>query len=171
MIARCHQGDLEEILLVINEAAKRYEGVIPRDLYHSPYMGKTELLGEIGSNVIFYGYYLDGRLLGVMGIQDVKDVTLIRHAYVMPQAQGRGIGGSLLRHLLAQTDRRVLVGTWADADWAIRFYERHRFKMTTPQQTERLLKKYWKIPKRQVETSVVLDSVSKPRVITNTLLH
>ena len=156
MIGRCSGGDFEKILDAINEAAKRYGGVIPADRYHTPYMSGDALRGEIDSGVVFYGYFDGDDLLGVMGIQDVKDVTLIRHAYVMPKHQGKGIGSRLLKHLLALTDRQVLIGTWADASWAVSFYEKHGFRKVTHEEKERLLRKYWKIPERQVEMSVVL---------------
>ena len=130
--------------------------MIPADRWHEPYMPATELDREIEAGVRFWGYEADGELIGVMGIQDVDDVTLIRHAYVAPGSQRRGVGGALLEQLLASTDRPILIGTWAAADWAIRFYERHGFELVSPERTAELLDTYWSIPERQIETSVVL---------------
>jgi GNAT superfamily N-acetyltransferase len=144
------------VLAIINAAAQRYHGVIPEDRWHDPYFSAEYLAGEIAAGVRFFGYEADGELLGVMGVQDVDDVTLIRHAYVSPKAQRGGIGGQLLRSLLSTTDRPVLIGTWADAEWAIAFYEKHGFRVTSREETARLLRRYWDIPERQVETSVVL---------------
>jgi GNAT superfamily N-acetyltransferase len=142
---------------IVNDAARRYAGVIPADRYHEPYMPPAELLAEIDAGVRFWGYEdAGGELLGVMGIQDVSDVTLIRHAYVRSSHQGRGVGGALLARLRAQTERPILVGTWAAASWAVAFYERHGFCLVTPAEKDRLLRLYWTIPERQVETSVVL---------------
>lgn len=156
---------------VINAAATVYDGVIPADRYHIPYMPAAELRAEIAAGVRFWGWFDGGdggELLGVMGIQDVDDVTLIRHAYVLPAYQRRGIGGRLLSHLMSLPQlagpsraegsprRPLFVGTWADAVWAVRFYERHGFRLVTPQEKDRLLRRYWRIPERQVETSVVL---------------
>jgi len=130
--------------------------VIPPDRWHEPYMPVSELDTEIEAGVRFWGYEADGELIGVMGIQDVEDVTLIRHAYVAPGSQRRGVGSALLEQLLASTDRPILIGTWAAADWAIRFYERQGFELVSPERTAELLKRYWSIPDRQIETSVVL---------------
>ncbi|HSL94783.1 MAG TPA: GNAT family N-acetyltransferase [Thermoleophilia bacterium] len=140
---------------VINAAATVYAGVIPADRYRVPYMPAAELRDEIAAGVRFWGWFDEG-LLGVMGIQDVDDVTLIRHAYVRPELQGEGIGSGLLTHLIALTPPPLLVGTWADAVWAVRFYERHGFRLVTPAEKDRLLRCYWRIPERQVVTSVVL---------------
>jgi len=131
--------------------------VIPDDLWKEPYMSREELRREIDSGVEFYGWLEGNSLFGVMGIQFVGDVTLIRHAYVLPEHQRRGIGSSLLKHLigLAKTSE-ILVGTWANATWAIRFYEKHGFKLVPPEEKDKLLRKYWNIPERQIETSVVL---------------
>jgi len=156
MVRRCVDTDFERMCEIINEAAKKYGGVIPGDCYHKPYMPPWELKKEMESGVVFYGYGEGGVLAGVMGIQDVLDVTLIRHAYVMPEMQGKGVGSKLIKHLLGLTQRPVLVGTWASAKWAIRFYEKHGFKAVTWGEKERLLRKYWKISERQVETSTVL---------------
>ena len=149
-------GEHAEVLAIINEAAERYRGVIPADRWHDPYFSAEYLDREIAAGVRFWGYDVDGELLGVMGVQDVDDVTLIRHAYVSPRAQRGGVGGRLLRSLLAKTDKPVLIGTWAAADWAIAFYEKNGFACASRAETVRLLKRYWDIPERQVETSVVL---------------
>jgi len=145
-----------EVLAIINDAAQRYRGVIPEDRWHDPYFSAAYLESEIAAGVRFWGYEADGELLGVMGVQDVDDVTLIRHAYVSSKAQRGGVGGRLLRSLLAKTDRPVLIGTWTAAEWAIAFYEKNGFARVSRAETERLLKRYWDIPERQVETSVVL---------------
>jgi GNAT superfamily N-acetyltransferase len=144
---------------IVNSAAVAYRGVIPEDRWHDPYMGPAELEAEIAAGVEFWGYEDNGELLGVMGIQPVQEVTLIRHAYVSPAAQGRGIGGALLAALDARGTGQMLVGTWAAASWAIRFYERHGFVAVDDPAT--LLRRYWSIPERQIETSVVL---AKPPV-------
>jgi N-acetylglutamate synthase-like GNAT family acetyltransferase len=155
-IRRCGEADVPAMFAIINDAAQAYRGVIPADRWHEPYMPEAELRAEIAAGVAFWGAERDGRLVGVMGLQDVLDVALIRHAYVATAARGEGIGGALLRHLVDQTDRPLLVGTWAAATWAIRFYERHGFALTSPAEKERLLRRYWSIPDRQIETSVVL---------------
>ena len=157
MIRRLSLSDLDSILKVINNAARVYKGVIPDDSWKEPYMTSEELKREIDSGVEFYGWFEDDTLIGVMGIQFVKDVTLIRHAYVLPEYQRRGIGSKLLKHLidLAKTTE-ILVGTWANATWAIRFYEKHGFKLVPPKEKDKLLRKYWNIPERQIEASVVL---------------
>jgi GNAT superfamily N-acetyltransferase len=155
-IRRCDGGDLEEILAVVNAAAEAYRGVIPADRWREPYMERDELEVEIADGVAFWGCDEDGQLAGVMGIQPLADVDLIRHAYVLPAHQGRGIGGALMAHLQSLTDRQVLVGTWAAASWAIRFYERHGFEQVTPEEKDRLLRAHWTIPDRQIDTSVVL---------------
>jgi N-acetylglutamate synthase-like GNAT family acetyltransferase len=155
-IRRCLDKDFEAIYLIINEAAEVYKGVIPADRWKEPYMSRTELEREIRDGVRFWGYEHDGNLVGVMGVQDLEDVSLIRHAYVRKANQNQGIGKMLLSHLCSKTRRPVLVGTWAAATWAIRFYEMHGFKQVTTETKDRLLRKYWSIPERQVETSVVL---------------
>ena len=156
-IRECRDDDRGAILAIVNAAAEAYRGVIPEDRRHEPYMPAEELDGEIAAGVEFWGYADDGALLGVMGIQPVRDVDLIRHAYVLPQAQGQGVGGALLGHLRGLSDRRrTLVGTWAAAEWAIRFYRRHGFELVAPERTAALLERYWRIPARQAETSVVL---------------
>lgn len=146
------------MLELINRAAEAYKGVIPPDRFREPYMPAEELTHEIESGVKFYGFEEGGELLGVMGIQEVGGATLIRHAYVLPEKQNQGIGGKLLGHLksLAKTPR-ILVGTWAAARWAINFYEKYGFRLLSPEESKQLLKKYWSIPQRQIETSIVLE--------------
>jgi GNAT superfamily N-acetyltransferase len=156
VIRLCRANEFEAIYALVNEAAAAYQDVIPPDRWHEPYMPREELQEEINAGVTFWGYEEAGELLGVMGIQPVRDVTLIRHAYVRPARQRQGIGGKLLAALTRQTDSPILVGTWADAVWAIRFYERHGFRLVSFAEKERLLRAYWSIPERQVETSVVL---------------
>jgi GNAT superfamily N-acetyltransferase len=157
MISELPPAEFNSILHVVNDAAEAYRGVIPADRWKELYMSAEELRGEIESGVEFYGWVEDDVLVAVMGIQRVNDVTLIRHAYVLTRHQRRGIGEKLLKHLLglAQTTE-VLVGTWEAAHWAIRFYEKHGFKLVSKEEKDRLLRKYWNIPERQVETSVVL---------------
>lgn len=155
-IRHCTEDDFEIVYEIVNDAAVAYRGIIPVDRWQEPYMSKDELRHEINAGVVFWGYEENGDLLGVMGIQDVQDVTLMRHAYVRTKRRNRGIGGRLLTVLCKKTIRPVLVGTWADAVWAVRFYEKHDFRMVTPEEKDRLLRKYWSIPERQVETSVVL---------------
>jgi GNAT superfamily N-acetyltransferase len=152
----CRDDEHADILRIVNAAAEAYRGVIPADRWHDPYMSAPELEREIAAGVVFWGYESDGALIGVMGTQPVDDVDLIRHAYVLPGHQGQGIGGQLLAYLRARSARRMLVGTWADAEWAIRFYARHGFEQVTPERKSELLKTYWSIPERQIETSVVL---------------
>jgi GNAT superfamily N-acetyltransferase len=155
-IRRCGAADREAIFAIVNAAAEAYRGVIPADRWHEPYMPLEELDDEIAAGVVFWGYEDDGELVGVMGIQQVGDVNLIRHAYVAPERQGHGIGGALLEHLLGLATRPMLVGTWAAATWAIRFYERYGFEPVGPERTAELLRTYWNIPERQIDTSVVL---------------
>jgi GNAT superfamily N-acetyltransferase len=156
MIRPCRDNERPAILEIVNGAAEAYRGVIPADRWHEPYMPREELDEEIAAGVAFYGYEDDGELLGVMGVQWVRDVELIRHAYVRPGCQGRGIGGALIEHLLRSATRRVLVGTWDTAEWAIRFYGRHGFERVDRERGAELLRTYWSIPERQIETSVVL---------------
>jgi len=156
MIRKCTLQDLSAMYGIINDAAQAYKGVIPEDRWHEPYMPMDELKQEIDDGVEFWGYEEAGELMGVMGLQDEGDVYLIRHAYVYTSCQNRSIGRELLRHLERMTDRPILIGTWADATWAIRFYEKSGYRLLSRSETERLLKKYWKIPERQVITSVVL---------------
>jgi N-acetylglutamate synthase-like GNAT family acetyltransferase len=156
MIRPCDKKDFDTIYSIINEAAKIYRGVIPADRWKEPYMPRHELQHEIDAGVVFWGYQKGNELVGVMGIQHVQDVTLIRHAYIRPANQNHGVGKKLLSELRAQTDRQILIGTWAAAVWAIRFYEKNGFRRVSSGEKDRLLKKYWSIPERQVETSVVL---------------
>jgi GNAT superfamily N-acetyltransferase len=156
VIRLCHQRDIDRIHAIINDSARAYEGHIPEDCYHEPYMPKDKLLSEIADGVVFYGYEDDGLLVAVMGLQDKGPVILIRHAYTSTEKRGKGIGSSLLEYLLEMTAKPVLVGTWQDAKWAIRFYEKHGFRLANKEQKDRLLREYWSIPERQVETSVVL---------------
>lgn len=159
MIRRCSPPDVPVIGTIINEAAEAYRGAIPADCWHEPYMPDTALRAEIADGVEFWGWDESGSLVGVMGTQRVKDATLIRHAYVLSSHQSRGIGGALLEHLVAQSSGPTLVGTWAAAEWAIRFYERHGFQRVSTEEKDCLLSKYWKISDRQRETSVVLRHV------------
>lgn len=152
----CRDDEHDEMLAIINSAAEAYRGVIPADRWHEPYMPAHELDHEIAAGVAFWGYEMEGALVGVMGIQPVRDVDLIRHAYVLPDQQGHGVGGALLEHLRGLSTRPMLVGTWAAAEWAIRFYQRHGFEPAQREQKAALLKTYWTIPDRQIETSVVL---------------
>ena len=151
-------GDAEhaDLLEIVNAAAEAYRGVIPADRWREPYMDAAELDREVAAGVAFCGLDAGGRLAGVMGIQPVGDVDLIRHAYVRPEQQGDGIGRRLLEDLTARAERPLLVVTWAAAQWAIRFYERNGFELVAPAEMYRLLTTYWDIPERQVETSVVL---------------
>ena len=157
MIRGLLSSDFDAILGVINDAAQAYRGIIPDDRWKEPYMSAEELKGEIEAGVWFFGWVEDEHLLGVVGIQPIRDTTLVRHAYVLTEHQKRGIGSRLLGYLtgLAKTPE-ILVGTWADATWAIRFYEKHGFKLVPSEEKDRLLRTYWNIPERQVETSVVL---------------
>ena len=158
MIRECTQEDLAAILAIINDAAQAYKGVIPVDRWHEPYMPPDELQQEIERGVVFWGIEADGELVGVMGIQDRGEVELIRHAYVRTRSRRRGIGSELLRHLERLTAKPILIGTWVDAVWAIRFYEKHGYRALGRPETEALLKRYWTIPERQIATSVVLAS-------------
>jgi GNAT superfamily N-acetyltransferase len=155
-VRACRGDERDAILRIVNLAAEAYRGVIPADRWREPYMPASELDEEIAAGVAFWGYESGGELLGVMGIQEMRDVDLIRHAYVLPGRQGGGVGSALLEHLIGVSTQRVLVGTWAAAEWAIRFYRRHGFELVTPEQKTELLRSYWTIPDRQIETSVVL---------------
>lgn len=156
MIRRCEKADIETIYSIVNDAAEAYRHKIPADCWHEPYMPLEYLRSEINDGVVFWGWEDDGKLIGVMGIQDVKDVTLIRHAYVRTLARGQGIGGRLLRHLYTLTDRPTMIGTWKAATWAIAFYAKHGFQLVTEEEKQRLLRTYWSIPERQITTSVVM---------------
>jgi N-acetylglutamate synthase-like GNAT family acetyltransferase len=156
MIRKCTEADFNTIFGIINDAAQVYKGVIPDDRWHEPYMSLEGLRKEIEDGIVFWGLEQNGRLLGVMGIQDKGDVTLIRHAYVWTKSQKLKIGTKLLRHLEKMTEKPILIGTWAAASWAISFYEKNGYTTVSTEEKDRLLKKYWSIPARQVETSVVL---------------
>ena len=158
MISRCEQKDFNEIYEIINDAASAYRGVIPADRWHEPYMTEEELRKQIDQGVQFWSYTEDKEILGVMGIQFKEDVTLIRHAYVRTNKRNKGIGSRLLEHLSAISATPVLIGTWADASWAIEFYQKHEFRLLPKEEKNNLLRKYWNIPPRQIETSVVLAS-------------
>ena len=157
-IRSCRDNDRAAIVAIVNAGAEAYRGVIPADRWHEPYMPRDELDGEIATGVVFWGYEEDGRLAGVMGLQSVHDVDLIRHAYILPSSQRRGIGGALLGHVRQLSTRRILVGAWEAADWAIHFYRRHGFELVAPARKTVLLKTYWNVPDRQIEVSVVLAS-------------
>lgn len=156
MIRRCNENDFEAIWQIINDGAQAYNGVIPRNRWKEPYMSRDELRHEMRAGVEFWGFEENAELTGVMGIQPVKDVTLIRHAYVRTKRQKAGIGARLLAHLRSSATSPVLIGTWADASWAIRFYQKHGFELVAPEEKNRLLKTYWTIPDEQAATSVVL---------------
>lgn len=160
-IRACDEGDNAAILEIINESAQAYRGVIPADCWHEPYMTMDELEREIAAGVVFWGRASGRQLIGIMGLQSFDDVDLIRHAYVRPDQQGSGIGSALIAHLRRQSQRPMLVGTWSDAVWAIRFYERNGFEMVSPVATPALLRRYWSIPGRQIETSVVLAELPR----------
>jgi len=154
MIRRCRLKDTERMYYIINEAAKAYDGAIPADCYHQPYMPMEELEREM-KRVAFYGWMINHELVGVMGMEPIKDVTLIRHAYVLPEYQNKGIGRRLLAHLKSRTTTpRLLVGTWAEAHWAVDFYLKHGFRLMPDK--DNLLREYWDVPQRQIETSVVM---------------
>ena len=155
-IRPCRDADFTTIWSIINDGAVAYRGVIPPDRLRDPYMTTEELSHEIASGVHFWGCEENGSLVGVMGLQEVADVTLIRHAYVRTDYQKQGVGAELLSHLRGMTERPLLIGTWAAAHWAIRFYQRHGFHLVSQEEKERLLRMYWDIPTRQIETSVVL---------------
>jgi len=156
MIGRCGDDELEEVCDVINDGAQAYRGVIAADRWHEPYLPMQELEREIAAGVAFWGFHEGGRLLGVMGLQPVQDVRLIRHAYTRTKAQGRGVGSALLAHLTAVKDPPMLVGTWRAAAWAVEFYRARGFELVAEEEKVRLLRRYWTIPERQVEESVVL---------------
>jgi len=164
MIRHCTDADVGAIDAIINDAAEAYRGVIPPDCWHEPYMPRAALLAEIAAGVAFSGWEEEGALVGVMGLQRVRDVTLIRHAYVRRSHQGRGIGAALLTTRAGQVEGPLLVGTWTAAEWAIRFYERHGFRLAAAGEKDRLLDRYWTISPRQRETSVVLTRADPPPV-------
>jgi len=156
MIRKSVENDFTAMLAIINDAARAYRGVIPADRWHEPYMPADELSEEIASGVVFWVAEREGQLAGLMGIQDKGEVALVRHAYVAPDTQKTGVGTTLLRHVQSLTDKPILIGTWAAASWAIEFYRRNGFTVVSIAQKDHLLRKYWSIPVRQVETSVVL---------------
>lgn len=158
MIERYTNNDLQDIYDIINDAAIAYKGVIPADCYHEPYMSMKELQSQIESGVQFYCFKEEQKIIGVMGIQEKADVTLIRHAYVRTEARNKGIGGILLNHLKNLATKPILIGTWANAVWAISFYQKNGFRLLPTEEKNQLLTKYWTIPQRQMETSVVLVS-------------
>ena len=158
MITECTKKNISNILYVINDASLKYKGIIPNDCWHEPYMTKQKLINEFANGVRMFGYNKDNNLVGVMGIQELKDVTLIRHAYILTRYQGIGIGKSLLQNLFKiNKNSCLLVGTWQNATWAIQFYEKFGFLLHTKKQTAQLLKKYWNLPSKQIENSVVLE--------------
>jgi N-acetylglutamate synthase-like GNAT family acetyltransferase len=156
MIRQALDNDFDEIYTIINDAAKAYKNVIPGDRWHDPYMSRAELREQINDGVSFSCYCEEDEMFGVMGIQDKKDVYLIRHAYVRTIKRNTGIGSQLLEKLISNTDKTILIGTWEAASWAISFYVKHGFVLVSKEEKETLLRKYWRIPERQIETSVVL---------------
>jgi N-acetylglutamate synthase-like GNAT family acetyltransferase len=156
VIRKCIESDFNSIFEIINDAAQVYKEVIPPDRWHKPYMSLEELRSQIEDGIVFWGLERDDQLLGVMGIQDKGDVTLIRHAYVLSGEQKQGIGKKLLRHLESMTAKPILIGTWSAASWAVSFYQKNGYKLVSEEEKNRLLRRYWSIPERQVETSVVL---------------
>ena len=156
MIRKSVENDFTAMLAIINDAARAYRGVIPADRWHEPYMPADELSEEIASGVVFWVAEREGQLAGLMGIQDKGEVALVRHAYVASNTQKTGVGTTLLRHVRSLTDKPILIGTWAAASWAIEFYRRNGFTVVSIAQKDHLLRKYWSIPVRQIETSVVL---------------
>jgi N-acetylglutamate synthase-like GNAT family acetyltransferase len=156
VIRKSAAADLASIFAIVNDAAQAYRDVIPADRWHDPYMPMDELVKEIADGVVFWVAEEEGRLLGVMGMQDKGAVALVRHAYVPTTVQRKGVGTTLLRHVQGLTHKPILIGTWADASWAIAFYRRNGFEVVSKSQKDRLLRTYWSIPPRQVETSVVL---------------
>ena len=156
VIRAIQEKDVGEALAIVNEAARAYRGVIPADRWHEPYMSGAELETEIAGGVVFWVAEEDGRLVGVMGMQDKGEVVLVRHAYIVPTTQRKGLGTRLLRHMTELADKPVLIGTWADASWAIDFYRRNGFTVVSNRHKDALLRRYWSIPGRQIETSVVL---------------
>ena len=158
MISEYKKSDSSKILYVINDAAIKYKGVIPDNCWHEPYMSEQELIDEFSDGVRMYGYHHNNKLIGVIGIQEVKDVILIRHAYTLSSYQGKGVGSALLEYLLKKNkNSRLLVGTWKNATWAIQFYKKFNFILHTKEEITLLLKKYWNIPTKQIENSVVLE--------------
>jgi len=158
LIKEYKKKDINKILNIINDASLKYKGIIPNNCWHEPYMSEDELIDEISDGVHMFGYHDNNKLISVIGIQKVKDATLIRHAYTLTSYQGKGIGSALLEHLLKKNQKsRLLVGTWQKAEWAIRFYKKFGFIIHSKDQSTILLKKYWKIPAKQIDNSVVLE--------------
>lgn len=157
-IRACNAADVDDILAIINAAAEAYRGVIPADRWRDPYMPAMDLASELADGVMFSGYVAHERMVGVMGVQRRRNVDLVRHAYVLPEWQGGGVGSRLLEHLCRDAERPILIGTWKAAEWAIRFYERHGFVRVDGDDAASLLRTYWKVPERQIATSVVLAS-------------
>jgi GNAT superfamily N-acetyltransferase len=158
MIGEYKKADTSKILYIINNASLKYKGIIPNDCWHEPYMSEQELIDEFSDGVRMYGYHHNTKLIGVIGIQEVKDIILIIHAYTLTSYQGRGAGSALLKYSLKKNQNsRLLVGTWKNARWAIRFYEKFGFILHTKEETTLLLKKYWNIPAKQIENSVVME--------------
>lgn len=166
----CGLADAGELLAIINAAAEAYRGVIPADRWHEPYMPADELAAELADGVAFSGIEAGGRIVGVMGLQPQRNIDLIRHAYVLPEWQGHGVGSRLLNHLCHDAKRPILIGTWAAAEWAIRFYERHGFACVARDDIAPLLRTYWNVPDRQVDTSIVLASPPLTNDATNQLI-
>ncbi len=163
MIRVCQEADFDMIYEIINDSAEAYRGIIPADRWLEPYMSREQLRQEVDAGVQFWGFEEGSTLAGVMGIQDRGDVTLIRHSYVRSRMRNRGIGSRLLRFLESTTEKPILIGTWADATWAVTFYQKRGYRMVSTDEKNQLLRKYWHIPERQVETSVVLAG-RKPRI-------
>ena len=158
MISEYKKTDTSKILHIINDASLRYKGIIPDDCWHEPYMSEQELINEFNDGVRIYGYHHNNTLIGVIGVQEVKDVILIRHAYTLSSYQGKGVGSALLEYLLKKNkNSRLLVGTWKNATWAIQFYKKFNFILHAKEETTLLLKKYWNIPSKQIENSVVME--------------
>ena len=158
MISEYTKSDITKILHVINDASLKYKGVIPDNCWQEPYMSEQELIDEFNNKIHMFGYHKNNKLIGVIGVQEVKDVILIRHAYTLSSHQGKGVGSALLEYLLKKNkNSRLLVGTWKNATWAIQFYKKFDFILHTKEETALLLKKYWKIPTKQIENSVVLE--------------
>lgn len=156
MIRPCREEEFETVYEIVNDAAQAYRDTIPADRWKDPYMPREELRHEMDAGVVFWAYAEDGEVLGVMGVQDLGEVTLIRHAYVRTNQRRKGLGGRLLQAHLEKISTPTLIGTWRDATWAVGFYEKHGFRLVSHGEKERLLRRYWSIPERQVETSVVL---------------
>lgn len=156
MIRQCNDNDFNDIYEIINDAASAYKGIIPEDRWHEPYMSESELRAQISDGVVFSCYSSDNEIIGVMGIQDKEEVQLIRHAYVRTSKRNMGIGGIILKHLISSSEKPVLIGTWKDAVWAIDFYQKNGFSLVDDRSKNLLLKKFWGVPERQIETSVVL---------------